>query len=106
MLVHRSRLLLLLVLIPVVVAATWTIALAGGSTGHPTVASSSLGASKPGAAPTSGEPDVGTTPRPALPAGWHVPGPRAGDAWMPGHLTSPWFRWIFRIWTVRYLGAR
>ena len=106
MLVDRSRLLILLILVSVVTAATWTMALASGTTGPITVAPAWLSTSKPGATPTSGEPDVGQTPRP-LPSGGsmlHNPlGKRdPGSARQP----DPWFDWIFRLWIVRHLGAR
>ena len=100
-----SRLLLLLVLASVVAAAGWSTAHAVGVTGTPIVASSSLSGSKPGAVPTSGEPDVGQTPHSATQGALiHVPQGRTG-----GEREGPaysWFRWIFRMWMVRYLGAR
>jgi hypothetical protein len=102
---ERSRLLVLLVLLSVVATAGWSTALAGGRTDTPSVTSSSLGVSKLPVSPTSGEPDVGQTPKPTPSTGSMRPAPR-GEAWDPlGIRTGTWFRWIVRMWTTRYLGA-
>jgi len=103
---ERSRLLVLLVLLSVVATAGWTTALAGGKTGPPTVSSPSVGVSRPPLAPTSGEPDVGQTPRPTTTTGSMSPAPRGEGGNPQGTRADAWFRWIFRMWTMRYLGAR
>jgi hypothetical protein len=105
MLSERSRILFLLVLLSVVVTAGWTTALAGGKTGSSAVSSSLAGIAKPPSVPNSGEPDVGQTPRGSHPAGatspaWHDEGDGS-----TGHSADRWFRWIFRMWTIRYLGS-
>ncbi len=105
MLSERSRLLLLLVLLSVVATAGWTSAHASGKTGSSTVFSSLASVSKPPATPASGEPDVGQTPRPSMTNGLLSPAPHEG-----GRSQSPQtdvrFRWILRMWAIRYLGAR
>jgi hypothetical protein len=104
--VDRSRLLFLLILVSVVTAATWTMALASGTTGRATVASAWLSASKPGATPTSGEPDVGQTPRPQTWGGSMSHAPRGERDRKPGRQADPWFDWIIRMWITSHLGAR
>ena len=106
MLSERSRLLLLLVLLSVVATAGWTSARASGKTDSPSVFSSLACVSKPPAAPTSGEPDVGQTPRPSITKGALLPAPRGAGGSSQGSPADVWFRWIFRMWTIRYLGAR
>jgi len=106
MLSERSRLLLLLVLLSVVATAGWTTALASGKTGSSTVSSSLASMAKPPAVPNSGEPDVGQTPRSAPPKGALLPAPRGDGGSSRGSPANLWFRWIFRMWTIRYLGAR
>jgi hypothetical protein len=106
MLAERSRLLLLLVLLSVVATAGWTTALAGGRTGSSDVSSSLANMAKPPAVPNSGEPDVGQTPRPAVTKGVLSPAPRGDGGNSQGSSADRWFRWIFRIWTIRFLGAR
>jgi len=106
MLSERSRLLLLLVLLSVVATAGWTTALAGGKMGLPSVFSSLASVSKPPAAPASGEPDVGQTPRPTTTKGALSPALRGDGGGSQGPRSDAWFRWIFRMWTIRYLGAR
>jgi hypothetical protein len=106
MLSNRSRLLLLLVLLPVVATAGWSTALAGGKTDSPSVFSSLASVSKPPAAPTSGEPDVGQTPRPTTTKGALSPAQRGEGRTSQGPGSDAWFRWIFRMWTIRFLGAR
>jgi hypothetical protein len=107
MLSERSRLLLLLVLLLVVATAGWTTARADGKTGLPTVLSSSpASVSKPPAVPTSGEPDVGQTPRPLVTKDALLPAPRGEGGSSQGSPADLWFRWICRMWTIRYLGAR
>jgi hypothetical protein len=105
MLSERSRLLLLLVLLSVVAAAGWTTALADGKTAPSTV-SSWTRAAKPPAVPTSGEPDVGQTPRPKSTTGAlsHAPSEVGGGSQDPP--ADAWFRWIVRTWKMRYFGAR
>jgi hypothetical protein len=100
-----SRLLLLLVLVSVVAAAGWSTGHADGVKGTPTFISASLSGMKPGAAPASGEPDVGQTPHSATKGAMsHVPqGWNGGEREGPDHSR---FRWIFRMWMARYLGAR
>ena len=106
MLSERSRLLLLLVLLSVVATAGWTTALASGKTDSPSVFSSLASVSKPPAVPTSGEPDVGQTPRPTLTKGSMSPAPHGESGHSKGPHADAWFRWIFRMWAIRYLGAR
>ena len=100
----RSRLLVLMVLLSVVAAAGWRTALAGGRTDSPSVFSSLASVSKPPALPASGEPDVGQTPRleedPGPPPLYHGKGGKS-----KGSRADAWVRWIFRMWTIRYLGA-
>ncbi len=105
MISDRNRLLLLLVLLSVVAAAGWSTAFADGRAATPSAASSLASVSKPPAAPTSGEPDVGQTPHP-LAQGSMSPVPRGKGAHTGGPATDPWLRWIFRMWANRYLGAR
>ena len=105
---ERSRLLILLVLVSVVATAGWSTALAREhSTAAPGVGLGWASVSKPIAAPTSGEPDVGQTPHPNTTkngsALYPEPGGR-GASW--GDRAEPWFRWIVRTWTMRCLGAR
>ena len=103
---ERSRLLVLLVLLLVVATAGWTTALAGGRTDASTVSSPCLSVSRPPLAPTSGEPDVGQTPRPTPTTGSMSPAPRGEGGIPQGTRADTGFRWIFRIWMMRYLGAR
>ena len=103
---ERSRLLVLLVLLSVVATAGWTTALAGGRTDPPTVSSLCSSVSKPPLAPTSGEPDVGQTPRPTPTTGSMSPVPRGEGGNPQGTRADTWFRWIIRMLTMRYLGAR
>jgi hypothetical protein len=105
MLSERSRLLFLLVLLSVVATAGWTTARADGKTGSASV-SSFASVSKPPAAPASGEPDVGQTPRPSITKGALLPAPRGDGGSSQGSPADRWLRWIFRMWTIRYLGAR
>jgi hypothetical protein len=106
MLSERKRLLLLLVLLSVVATAGWKTALASGktvpSTVHPTFAS----VAKSPVVPTSGEPDVGQTPRPTLTKGSLFPAPRGEGGGSQPPSADSWFRWIFRTWTMRDLGSR
>ena len=106
MLVDRSRLLILMILVPAVVAVTWTTALASGTTDGTNVASVWLSASKPGATPTSGEPDVGQTPRPHTSGGSMKANPQVKRDARPERQTDPWFYGVFRMWITRHLGAR
>ena len=106
MLSERSRLLLLLVLLSVVATAGWSTALAGEKTISPSVFSSLADVSKPPAVPTSGEPDVGQTPRSPIERGVLLPAPRGEGGNSQGSHADVWLRWIFRMWTNRYLGAR
>jgi hypothetical protein len=103
MLSERGRLLLLLVLLSVVAAAGWTTALASGKAVSSTVVSSLASVSKPPAAPTSGEPDVGQTPRSEPTHGASSPDPRGEGGHSQGSPADLWFRWIFRMWAIRYL---
>jgi hypothetical protein len=105
MLSERSRLLLLLVLLSVVTAAGWTYAFADGRTG-PSPGCSCSSVAKPPAAPTSGEPDVGQTPRPAPTTGALTPAQRGEGGDPQGPPAAAWFRWIIRMWKLRYPGAR
>lgn len=105
MLSERSRLLLLLVLLTVVATSGWTTAFAGGKTGSSPVCSALASASKPPAVPASGEPDVGQTPRPSVTKGAALPAPRGEGDRSQGSHSDSWFRWIFRVWVIRYLGA-
>jgi hypothetical protein len=103
---ERNRLLLLLVLLLGFATAGWTTARAGGKTGSTPVLSASVTVAKPPAAPTSGEPDVGQTPRPTVTKGWMSPAPRGEGGHSQGHATDLWFGWIFRMRAIWYLGAR
>ena len=103
---ERNRLLLLLVLLSVVSTAGWTTALAGGKTGPPPVFSSLSSVSKPPLVPTSGEPDVGQTPKPTLTTGGLFQAPRDEGGSPQGSPAAVWFRWIVRMWSIRFLGAR
>ena len=102
MLSERRRLLLLLVLLLVVATAGWTTALASGKTGSSTVFSSLASVSKPPVVPTSGEPDVGQTPRSTITTGSMSPVWRGEGSRTQGPRSDAWFRWIFRMWTIRY----
>jgi hypothetical protein len=101
MLSHRNRLLLLLVLLLAVATAGWKTALASEETGS--AASSSLeSVSRPPVAPTSGEPDVGQTPRPTITKGALLPVPPIEGE---GTQDDPWVRWIFGTLAIWYLAA-
>lgn len=102
----NSRLLLLLVLVPVFVAAVWTTAHAAVPTGPSTADQTSMSARRPGATPTSGEPDIGQTSHPVTTHGIVNTNPWAWDAWVLGHPIREWFRWTGRVEAVRYLGRR
>ena len=106
MLAERIRILLLLVLLSVVATAGWTTAFASGKTGSSTVLSSLARVSRPPAAPTSGEPDVGQTPRTWITKGALSSAPLGEGGSSRGSAADLWFRWIFRMWTIRYPGAR
>ena len=106
MLSERSRLLILLVLLAVAATAGWTTALAGEKTGSSTASSSFERVSKPPAAPASGEPDVGQTPRPSTTKGALSPAQWGNGGSSQGSSADRWLCWIFRMWTIRYLGAR
>jgi hypothetical protein len=106
MLSERSRLLLLLVLLSVVATAGWTTALASGRTGSSAVSSSLASMAKPPAVPASGEPDVGQTPHPSITKDALSPVPRGEGGSLQGSRSDRWLRWAFRMWTIRYLGAR
>ena len=102
--IHRSRLLLLLVLASVVLATNTAAARPDVRTVPPTV-TSSLSGMKPMANPTSGEPDVGQTPHPVTHPGGLLPAPRGGDEGVPMRKPTSWFGWVFRIWMMRLIGA-
>jgi hypothetical protein len=105
MISDRSRLLLLLVLLSAVATTGWTTARADGRAASPAVSLAAM--SKPPAVPTSGEPDVGQTPRrPVVTPGSMLPAPRGEDVHRWGPVADPGFGWIFRLWAIRYLGAR
>jgi hypothetical protein len=106
MLSERSRLLVMLVLLSVVATAGWTTALASGRTGSATVSSSLASMAKPPAVPNSGEPDVGQTPRSAVTHGSMTVAQRDEGGNSHGPHTDRWLRRLFRMWTIRYLGAR
>jgi hypothetical protein len=106
MLSERSRVLFLLILLSVVAAAGWSTALASGKAGPSTVSSSLASLERPPAVPASGEPDVGQTPRPEITRGALLPGPRGEAGGSQGSHADRWIRWVFRMWTIRYLGAR
>jgi hypothetical protein len=101
---HPRRLLFLLVQVSLVVAVSWATAHARGSTPSPNVAPSSLSALKSGAQPTSGEPDVGQSPRLNPVKGSASPAP----GWSyekPGRPHSTRFSWIVRLWMFRFTGV-
>jgi hypothetical protein len=106
MLSERNRLLLLLTLLTVVATAGWTTALASGKTGSRAVSSSLVSLPKPPAVPASGEPDVGQTPRTIFTQGSVSPVGHGEGGSSHGPGGAAWFRWFFRMWTIRYLGAR
>ena len=106
MLVDRNRLLILMILVSAVAAVTWTTALASGTTDGTNVASAWWSASKPGATPTSGEPDVGQTPRPHTSGGSMLHNPEVKRDVRPERQADPWFFWIIRTWIMRHPGAR
>ena len=106
MLSERKRLLLLLVLLSVVATAGWKTALASERTGSSTVHWSLASVSKSPVVPTSGEPDVGQTPRPTLTKGSLLPGPHSEGGVSPGSPVGTWFRWIFRTWAIHYPVAK
>jgi len=107
MISERSRLLILLVLVSVVATAGWSTALAREKTAALVGGPSWTSVSRPLAAPTSGEPDVGQTPHPAPTKNGSALDPGTGGQAGPwGTGSEPWFRWILRMWTMRYLGAR
>ena len=104
MLSERNRLLILLVLLAVVATAGWTTALASGKTGSSTVSSSLASMVKLPAVPNSGEPDVGQNPMSRK--GALSPIPRGEGDSSQSSPADLWLRWIFKMWTIRYLGAR
>jgi hypothetical protein len=108
MLSERGRLLLLLILLSVVAAAGSRTALADGKekTAAPVVLSSPACAVKPPATATSGEPDVGQTPRYTSNTGRMFPAPRDGDERSQGSHRDDWLHWILRMWVNRCPGAR
>ena len=101
---ERNRLLILLVLLAVVATAGWTTALASGKTGSSTVSSALASMAKPPAVPNSGEPDVGQNPKSSK--GGLLPISRGEGGSSQSSPADLWLRWIFRMWTIRYLGAR
>jgi hypothetical protein len=101
---RRSRLLFLLVLLSVVATVGWKSAFAGGDSG-PTTVSLSPGA-KPPAAPTSGEPDVGQTPRPNPTQGVLTQAPHDVDEIPQDVPADVWVRWICRMLEMQFLGGR
>lgn len=101
---HRSRLLITLILLAVVMTSAWTTAHARPPSGSVSGSATLLGG-RPGARPASGEPDVPDT---KLPTSTHSLGayqPSGADAgrWMT---TIERLRWIGRIWMASYLGVR
>ena len=103
---NRSRrLLFLLVLFSVALAASWTTAHARGGAPSSTVSPPTLSGSHTGAHPASGEPDVGQTPRVSPTKGHASPVPGGGYE-LPGQPGAPWFIWIFRMWMFSFIGAR
>jgi hypothetical protein len=106
MLAERSRFLLLLILLLVVATAGWTTALASGKTDSSDVSSSLVSVLKPTVVPASGEPDVGQTPRAVVAHGSMSTAPRGEGGGSQGPRAGAWFRWVFRMWAIRYLGAR
>ena len=103
----NSRLLILLVLVPVFVAAFWTTVHASVPAGPSTADQSSMSARKPGATPTSGEPDIGQTTHPVTTTrGIMTTSPPVWDIWVMGHPIREWFRWTGRVEAARYLGRR
>ncbi len=103
--VGHNRLLILLVLVSVVAAASWSTVFADRATGPPTVAPASVALSKPAVVPTSGEPDVGQTPHPVSHAGVGRPGPRGDGEQSPRQPVRTWLDWIIRTWMMRYFGS-
>ena len=102
--VERGRLLILVALLSVVCAASWSTSLASGTLSSD--ASSTWSQLKPHAAPTSGEPDVGQTPHPDTQTGLQSPGSRGGEGGSSRHRTDNWFSWAYRILMMRLFGAR
>jgi len=102
----RSRLLILLVLVSVVAAGSWTTSVAHGKAGSRVDISSPVIVPKPRAAPTSGEPDVGQTPHNASHTGVGCPGLQPGEREKPRRPANLWFYWVSRMWMMRFVGAR
>jgi hypothetical protein len=105
--VKHSRLLILLVLVPVVSVAFVSVGHASLSTGNVQFPDLTwTPQTRPDVTPTSGEPDVGQTPRPVSHASVRSPGSRREGESSPRVRTDFWFHWIVRTWMVRWFGAR
>jgi hypothetical protein len=104
--IQHGKLLIPLILLVAATCCAWTTAHARlpGSSGS--VLTASVGASKPGAQPCSGEPDVGQTKLPTH--GSLLPMATDASAGSGARIRSfgDWLRWIGRVWMARYLGAR
>jgi hypothetical protein len=101
---HRSRLLITLILLAVVMTTAWTTAHARPRFGSPS-GSTTLISARPGVRPASGEPDVPDTKIPVTPHALGVSQPEAGAS---SRTLSVFERlgWIGRIWMASYLGVR
>ena len=102
----RSRLLILLVLVSVVAAGSWTTSVAHGKAGSRVDISSPVIVPKPRAAPTSGEPDVGQTPHNVSHSGAGSPDLQRDEGETPRQPSNLWFYWTIRMWMMRFSGAR
>jgi hypothetical protein len=97
---HRIELLVTLVLFTVVSAAVWTSSQADARGLPGPGASSTLSATRPGAAPTSGDPDWGQGIAPPPPK---QPNRSSWDGKAKGHGFPGWFHWTGGIWATLYL---
>jgi hypothetical protein len=99
---HRIELLIALVLFTVVSAAVWTSSQADARGFVGPGASSHLSATRPGASPTSGDPDIGQglTPQPPK-----APNKSSGGGNANGHGFGGWSHWAGRIWATLYMRA-
>ncbi len=102
---NRIKLLVTLVLFMLAVASACAASQADARGLPGPGASSFLSAAQPGAAPASGDPDVGQgiAPPPPQPMRRLLQQPGSGVARGPGF--SDWVRWTGRIWATLFLRA-
>ena len=101
---HRIKLLITLVLFTVAVTAAWTSSQADAQGLLGPGASSILSATRPGATPASGDPDLGQGVVPRPPSLKHLR-QLAGFGNPRGHTLIEWARWTSRIWATLYVRA-